>query len=94
MISKVTALLCSAVIGINCTTLDTNKDYVHDLERQLNETRSELEKYQALDYGNDGEITALDAQMLLKYYAESLVGNVENDVSGYGDFIKNDAETE
>lgn len=69
--------------------LTPDQQYIHDLERQLNETRSELEKYQALDYGNDGKITALDAQMLLSYYAESIVGNNSGEVSGYNDFISN-----
>lgn len=69
--------------------LTADQQYIHDLERQLNETRSELETYQSLDYRNDGKITALDAQMLLSYYAESIVGNNSGDVSGYNDFINN-----
>ena len=69
--------------------LTAEQQYVRDLERQLNETRSELEKYQALDYNNDGKITALDAQMMLTYYAESLACDTNNDVSGYGEFVRN-----
>ena len=101
MKKKFFAFVCSAVISINCltfssmtvTALDTEVwQYINDLERQLNETRSELEMYQALDHDSDGKITALDAQMLLSYYAESIVGNNSDDVSGYKDFINN-AET-
>ena len=90
----------STIIGIGCVTAYADEDdtagklteeqqYVRDLERQLNETRSELEKYQALDYNNDGKITALDAQMMLTYYAESLACDTDNDVSGYGEFVRN-----
>ncbi len=92
------AFVCSAMISINCltfnnmtvTALDAEAwQYINDLERQLNDTRSELETYQALDHDSDGKITALDAQMLLSYYAESIVGNNSDDVSGYKDFINN-----
>lgn len=98
MKKKFFAFVCSAMISINCltfspmtvTALDPEiYQYIHDLERQLNETRSELETYQALDHDSDGKITALDAQMLLSYYAESIVGNNSGDVSGYKDFINN-----
>ena len=85
----VPASIYTNVVDTVDKNLTADQQYIHDLERQLNETRSELEKYQALDYNSDNEITALDAQMLLSYYANSLVGNNSNDVSGYKDFIAN-----
>lgn len=85
----VPASIYTNVVDAVDRNLTADQQYIHDLERQLNETRSELEKYQALDYDNDGKITALDAQMLLSYYAESIVGNNSGDVSEYRDFTDN-----
>lgn len=98
MKKKFFAFVCSAMISINCLTFNTMTvtaldpeiwQYIHDLEGQTNSLRGELEIYQALDHDSDGKITALDAQMLLSYYAESIVGNNSGDVSEYKDFISN-----
>jgi hypothetical protein len=98
MKKKFFAFVCSAIISVNCLTFNTETvtalepeiwQYIHDLEGQINNLHGELETYHALDHDSDGKITALDAQMLLEYYAESLVENNSNDVSGYKDFINN-----
>lgn len=68
--------------------LTEQERYIKQLEEENSKLKTEIEFYKKLDFDGDGLLTNADAQMILVYYTDSLVGKTTGKVEDYGEYIK------
>lgn len=68
--------------------LTEQEKYIKQLEEENSKLKTEIESYKKLDFDGDGLLTNADAQMILIYYTNSLVGKTTGKVEDYGEYIK------
>lgn len=68
--------------------LTEQEKYIKQLEEENSKLKTEIESYKKLDFNGDGLLTNADAQMILVYYTNSLVGKTTGKVEDYGEYIK------
>lgn len=69
--------------------LTEQEKYINQLEVENAALKTELESYKKLDFDGDGLLTVKDAQMILIYYLDYLVGKTTGKVEDYSEYIKN-----
>ena len=67
---------------------DEKDQYIKQLEEENSKLKTEIESYKKLDFDGDGLLTNADAQMILVYYTDFLVGKTTGKVEDYGEYIK------
>lgn len=68
--------------------LTEQEKYIKQLEEENLKLKTEIESYKKLDFDGDGLLTNADAQMILVYYTDSLVGKTTGKVEDYGKYIE------
>lgn len=70
------------------TELTEQEKYIKQLEEENSKLKTEIESYKKLDFDGDGLLTNADAQMILVYYTNSLVGKTTGKVEDYSEYVK------
>ena len=68
--------------------VDTTNATLLDVEAENMRIREEANSYKAMDFDGDGLLTNADAQMILVYYTDSLVGKTTGKVEDYSEYVK------
>jgi hypothetical protein len=68
--------------------LTEQEKYIKQLEEENSKLKTEIESYKKLDFDGDGLLTNADAQMILVYYTDSLVGKTTGKVEDYSEYVK------
>lgn len=68
--------------------LTEQEKYIKQLEEENSKLKTEIESYKKLDFDGDGLLTNADAQMILVYYTNSLVGKTTGKIEDYSEYVK------
>lgn len=68
--------------------LTEQEKYIKQLEEENSKLKTEIESYKKLDFDGNGLLTNADAQMILVYYTDSLVGKTTGKVEDYSEYVK------
>ncbi len=68
--------------------LTEQEKYIKQLEEENTRLKAELESFKKMDFNGDGLLTNADAQMILVYYTDSLVGKTTGKVEDYSEYVK------